>query len=102
MVSPAARVKIVRALRSLAEDHLWERTWPSDHDIGIDRSGAASLEIAESGIAPHEEARLFIEELIWLGDELERVFPKARAFVRPGVDEPDDVARLRLAVSGGD
>jgi hypothetical protein len=29
-----------------------------------------------------------------LSDELDRVFPKARAFVRPAFDEPDEVARL--------
>lgn len=41
-----------------------------------------------------------IADLIWLSDELERVLPAARAFVRPGVDEPEDVAKL-LAVEGG-
>jgi hypothetical protein len=32
--------------------------------------------------------------LAWLGNELERVFPLARAFVRPAFDEPDDVTTL--------
>jgi hypothetical protein len=38
----------------------------------------------------------FIEDLLWLSDALERVFPKARAFVRPGFDEPDEVAMLLI------
>ena len=40
------------------------------------------------------------EDLAWLGDALEGVFPNARAFVRPGLDEPDEVALL-FAREGG-
>jgi hypothetical protein len=35
-----------------------------------------------------------IADLIWLTDELERLFPRARAFVRPVFDEPEVAARL--------
>jgi hypothetical protein len=38
---------------------------------------------------------------VWLGESLERIFPKARAFVRPGLDEPDEVSLL-LAKEGGE
>lgn len=62
--------------------------------IGIERSHAAWLELVSSARMTPTQAEPFIGELIWLGDELERVFPKARAFIRPAFDEPDEVARL--------
>jgi len=85
----------------LAEDDPEERDWPADHDgsakvalVGIERSHAAWLRLVESGLALASEVEPFIADLIWLSDELDRVFPRARAFVRPGFDEPDEVARL--------
>jgi hypothetical protein len=36
----------------------------------------------------------FIAELEWLRGELDRAVPGARAFVRPGFDEPEDVKML--------
>ncbi len=99
--------KVYRALAGLAADAADERDWPADHDgsakvalLGIERSHAAWLELAHRGTASPAEVEPFIEGLIWLSDELERVFPRARAFVRPGFDEPDEVARL-LAAKGG-
>jgi hypothetical protein len=41
-----------------------------------------------------DETRPLIENLEWLRGELERVFPCARAFVRPAFDEPDEIAKL--------
>jgi hypothetical protein len=75
----------------------------SDHDgsakvalIGIERSHAAWLALIERGIAAHGDVAPLIEDLVWLSDAVERVFPKARAFVRPGLDEPDEVAMLLI------
>jgi hypothetical protein len=97
-------VKVHRAIRGLADDDPDERDWPADHDgsakvalLGIDRSHAAWLEAVERGMASNSEAAPFIADLVWLGEALERVFPKARAFVRPAFDEPEEVSAL-LAV----
>lgn len=96
--------KAHRALAGLADDVPEDRDWPADHDgsakvaiLGIERSHAAWLQLAEIGIASAAEVAPFIADLIWLSDELERVFPKARGFVRPGFDEPDEVAMLLAA-----
>lgn len=99
--------KIHRALTGLADDNPDERDWPADHDgsakvalVGIERSHAAWLNVANRDLASLAEVESFIADLVWLSDELERVFPKARTFVRPGFDEPDEVAKL-LAAEGG-
>ena len=94
-------VKAMRALQGLAEDDPADRDWPADHDgsakvalIGIDRSHTAWLDLVEVGLASPADAASFVDDLIWLRAALERTFPNARAFVRPGFDEPDEVARL--------
>jgi hypothetical protein len=94
--------KTHRALRGLAyADH--DPDWPADHDgsakvalLGIERSHAAWLDLVYRGLATPPEIEPVVADLIWLCDELERIFPKARAFVRPGFDEPDEVARLNV------
>jgi hypothetical protein len=48
----------------------------------------------DRGIASGMDAAPFIADLVWLADALDRVFPNARTFVRPGLDEPDEVAKL--------
>jgi hypothetical protein len=94
-------VKAMRALHGLAEDDPDERDWPPDYDgsakvalLGIDQSHTAWLDLVEVGLVPLMEATPFIDDLVWLRDALERTFPKARSFVRPGFDEPEEVARL--------
>ncbi len=94
-------VKAMRALQGLAEDDPSERNWPADHDgsakvalIGIDRSHTAWLDLVDVGLASASDAAPFIEDLVWLRAALERTFPKARTFVRPAFDEPDEVVRL--------
>jgi len=93
--------KVHRALHGLADDRPEDRDWPPDYDgsakvalLGIDRSHAAWLDLIEGGVVTGADAASFIADLVWLGEALERVFPKARAFVRPGLDEPGEVARL--------
>jgi hypothetical protein len=100
-------VKIRRALRSLAEDNPAGRDWPADHDgsakvalLAVERSHAAWLQITARGIATWNETEPFVRQLLWLRDEIERVFPNARAFVRPGFDEPEEVARLLASEEG--
>jgi hypothetical protein len=54
----------------------------------------AWLQIVESGAASAAEIETFLGDLVWLGEAVERVFPHARAFVRPAFDEPEELARL--------
>ena len=83
--------------------------WPDDDDdvkvsdadgsakvalLGIERSREAWLALVEQGAISPSEADPFIADLVWLGEALERIRPRARAFVRPAFDEPDAVARL--------
>jgi hypothetical protein len=93
--------KVHRALHGLADDRPEDRDWPPDYDgsakvalLGIDRSHAAWLELVERGMATQVEVAPCIADLVWLGEALERVFPNARTFVRPALDEPDEVSRL--------
>jgi hypothetical protein len=93
--------KIHRALHGLADDRPEDRDWPPDYDgsakvalLAIERSHAAWLELVERGVVSDADAAPLITDLVWLGEALERVFPNARAFVRPALDEPDEVSRL--------
>ena len=99
--------KINRALTIWPEDDPEDRAMASDSNgsaktalLAIERSHAAWLELVDRAIVPASEADPFIADLVWLGEALERVRPRARAFVRPGLDEPEAVARL-LAEQGG-
>jgi hypothetical protein len=94
-------VKAMRALSGLAKDDPCDRDWPPDHDgsakvalIGIDRSYTAWLDLVEVGALSPGDAMPFLDDLLCLRGALERAFPKARSFVRPAFDEPDEVARL--------
>ena len=93
--------KVGRATSGLANDEGREIGEPADHDgsakvalLAIERSQAAWAALAASGAAPARESDSFVSELEWLRRELDRAFPAARAFVRPGFDEPEAVARL--------
>jgi hypothetical protein len=93
--------KVHRALHGLADDRPEDREWPPDYDgsakvalLGIDRSHAAWLELTERGVVTGADAAPFIADLVWMRESLEGVFPDARAFVRPALDEPDEVSRL--------
>ena len=89
--------KIARAIHGLGYAGLDDPDEPTDYDgsakvalIGIARSRAAWQELAASETA----AGSAIAELTWLETEIERMFPRARQFIRPAFDEPDEVARL--------
>lgn len=73
----------------------------ADHALlAIERSHGAWLELVDRGIVSSGEVDPFIADLVWLGEALERVRPRARAFVRAGLDEPEAIARL-VAEQGG-
>jgi hypothetical protein len=98
--------KIHRALTGAASDRESGEEW-QDCDgsakvalLGIDRSDAAWREAAERGWATWADASPVLADLAWLRARLEQAFPRARAFVRPGFDEPDAVARLLAADAG--
>jgi len=93
--------KVYRALAALANENIYAEHWPRDHDgsakvalMAIERSRAAWIALAERRLAPIVDAERFVSDLSRLADDLDRVFPTARAFVRPGHDEPEEVARL--------
>ena len=95
--------KTYRALMGLANDD-GDDGLPADHDgsakaaiLGIERSHVAWLELVRRRSVSAAEAEPFIADLVSVGEQLERIFPKARSFVRPGFDEPDEVARLEAA-----
>ena len=99
--------KINRALTVWPDEGDEDRLLASDRDgsakialVAIERSHAGWLELVDRAIVPADEAHPFIADLVWLGEALERVRPNARAFVRPGFDEPDAVAMLLAAERG--
>ena len=75
-----------------------------DHEAGI-ALGHRRLSVVDLSAAGHQPmlsesgryALIYNGEIynhLEIRDEIERVFPNARSFVRPGFDVPDDVARL--------
>ena len=93
--------KVYRALAALANETIYATHWPRDHDgsakvalMAIERSRAAWITLAERRLARIEDVERFVSDLSRLADDLDRVFPEARTFVRPGLDEPQEVAKL--------
>ena len=92
--------KIRRALIGLAEFD-GDREFPPDHEgaakvalLGIDRSCAAWQQLVSERRISAAQAKPCLEELAWMRERLEAAIPEARAFVRPGFDEPEAVATL--------
>jgi hypothetical protein len=92
--------KIHRALSGLTEFD-GDREFPPDHEgaakvalLGIDRSYAAWQQLVGERQISAAQARPCLEELAWMRERLEAAIPDARAFVRPGFDEPEAVATL--------
>jgi hypothetical protein len=81
-----------RATRALASERDGEAAAYSDGSakaalVAIERSRGAWLELVRRGVVSPAQAEPFIGDLAWASAELERVFPRARAFIRPGLDE---------------
>jgi hypothetical protein len=95
--------KIHRALSGLA-DFDGDREFPPDHEgsakvalLGLDRSLEAWRQLAAERRVAESVAHPCIDELSWIKAQLEAAIPCARAFVRPGFDEPEAVEKLALA-----
>jgi hypothetical protein len=63
--------------------------------VALERSHGAWLALSAAKLVPRATAEALLSDVVWLRLEIERVFPHARSFVRPGFDEPDAVAELR-------
>jgi hypothetical protein len=92
--------KVRRALTGLAEFD-GDREFPPDHEgsaklalIGIERSLAAWNDLAGVRRVSEADVVSFVSALEWLRNEVDQAVPKARAFVRPGFDEPEQVNML--------
>ncbi len=71
-----------------------DENWPKDSDgsakaaiLAAERSRAAWSDLRDSGLVSNDVVQGFEESLTWLIGELDRVFPNARSFVRPGFDQ---------------
>lgn len=98
--APLIASKTHRALRGLNEFDGC-RDYPPDHEgsakvalVGIDRSMMAWSDAREIGRVSADDASRFIAELHRLSFELEELIPRARGFVRPAFDEPEEVRKL--------
>jgi len=87
--------KVHRALIGFGEAQQDPAEGASDSDgsakvalLAIERSRDAWIQLAACGLAPFADADRFVSDLGRLAGDLNRVFPRARAFVRPGFDEP--------------
>ena len=92
-------IKVARAMHGIGLADLDDPDEATDYDgsakvalIGIERSRAAWQHIASND--PSSTTATAIAELTWLESAIERMFPRARQFVRPAFDEPNEVARL--------
>jgi hypothetical protein len=68
--------------------------------LALDRIGEAWLRLAELGAIGLVQAAPVLTELQQLTAALDRLFPRARSFVRPGFDEPAAVAMLEWSERG--
>jgi hypothetical protein len=68
--------------------------------VAFDALGDAWLRLAERGAISVLEAEPPISQLQTLAAEIEMLFPQARAFVRPGFDEPEALAMLEWRERG--
>lgn len=95
--------KVHRALTGLAEFD-GDRQFPPDHEgsakvalIGIDRSLVAWQDLISIARITSDDAAPLLAELTSLKSSLEELIPRARAFVRPGFDEPHEVRKLEAS-----
>jgi hypothetical protein len=98
--APLIASKTYRALSGLNEFDGC-RDYPPDHEgaakvvlIGIDRSITAWADARDRGGVSADDASRLIAELQRLCFDLEELIPRAREFVRPGFDQPEEVRKL--------
>jgi hypothetical protein len=68
--------------------------------LALERLEEAWLRLAEGGHVAVDEAESSFRDLATAKAHLERRFPRARSFVRPGLDEPVAVAMLEWQERG--
>lgn len=94
--------KVDRALHGLEDAQGRDPEAQSDAEgsakvalLGAERSRAAWVDLVCDQRIHAIQAAPFIDTLTTIIDELDALLPGGRTFVRPGFDEPDEVARLR-------
>lgn len=87
-----ASAKIYRALTGVARPYLADSI---DADgsakaalVALERSHAAWLALIAAKLVSAVGGEALVSDLVWLRVEIERIFPNAPAFIRPGFDEP--------------
>lgn len=87
--------KVSRAVHGLADERAdgVASRWHDDSNgsaktaiLAAERSRLAWRHLQEGGLVSNRAAEAFEQRLTWLILELDRVFPNARRFVRPGFD----------------
>jgi hypothetical protein len=56
--------------------------------LGLERMESAWRVLIEKGVVTAQDARPFLAEIAGMRRNLARTLPHARAFIRPGFDEP--------------
>lgn len=91
--------KIHRALEGLAEDEPLE--FDSDAHgsakaalLGLERMRRAWDQLIAEQFVTGEDVAPLLNTTAWLIEEIDRLIPQARAFIRPGLDELDEVKKL--------
>lgn len=87
--------KVGRAVRGASTVGPWAELDRDDANgsakaaiLAAERSRDAWRDLRDSGLATEGTITTFDERLTWIIGELDFLFPLARAFVRPGFDEP--------------
>jgi hypothetical protein len=92
--------KIHRALQGLAEE---DEPLEPDSDVygsakaavlGLERLRQAWAQLITDQFVTEDDIAPLVNATAWLIDEIDRLIPQARAFIRPGFDEPDEIRKL--------
>jgi hypothetical protein len=92
--------KVYRALMGLKDDDRERSDALGSAKVGLlglEEMRAACDALAAAGKMETTVRGDFVARIDWLVRSLEAMFPSARSFVRPGFDEPEELARLEVA-----
>ncbi len=95
-------MKMFRALSQLAEEGPGDLQSDANGSgkaalLGLERMEAAWRTLIDAHHVTPRDAAPFLAEIARLQRNLQRALPNARAFIRPGFDEPDQVQRLEAS-----
>lgn len=95
-------MKMVRALSQVSRDGPGEQQSDANGSgkaalLGLDRMEKAWRSLIDTHHVPATVAAPFLAEIARMQRNVARALPNARAFVRPGLDEPDEVRMLDAA-----